>query len=151
MRYNGISLLFPILVTSVLNFVYIWRHTFKNTQFSKCVFSVNQQCVSLRHLMHSEKVNVHFCKSGKYERLFHIFIHFKSIFYFFLNQLKQLEPYAYFNHKYIYIFHVVSYNLNELGRSPLKDFLPYLIIYSVLFTILMVFHYFYFIVPHRIL
>lgn len=57
MRYNGISLLFPILVTSVLNFVYIWRHTFKNTQFSKCVFSVNQQCVSLRHLMHSEKVN----------------------------------------------------------------------------------------------
>lgn len=84
-------------------------------------------------------------KSGKYERLFHIFIHFKSIFYFFLNQLKQLEPYAYFNHKYIYIFHVVSYNLNELGRSPLKDFLPYLIIYSVLFTILMVFHYFYFI------
>lgn len=72
-------------------------------------------------------------------------------FIFFLNQLKQLEPYAYFNHKYIYIFHVVSYNLNELGRSPLKDFLPYLIIYSVLFTILMVFHYFYFIVPHRIL
>lgn len=71
MQYKAIFVLFPILITSVLNYVYIWRHTFKNTQFSKCVLSVLQQCLSSRHLMHSEKENKHswssFSKSRKYE------------------------------------------------------------------------------------